>query len=408
MATVTLYLRVKQDDKYPYYPASIAANKRLEPLVALVDGRRKTFSDGTYYIRYSDGSKQQPFLAVGKDPATAWQAKLDKEYELNSQIGNPTIAAAATVPVAKEDRLLAAVVQKYLDEIRANKSYKTWRAYSRSLELFQQSCTKSLLRDVEREDLLAFKLYLRKQFTSEKGKRTVYNHFLNVMTFFSKVKHQTGIESGDWCAKPERDPQTYTDKELTAMFDESTDFERLVLKGLLFSAFRSGELAHLTYGDIDFTDNFFRVTEKPCSCSHCKKNGGVWTPKTEESNNREVPIHSEYIKKLVERMRALSAKKTDLVFPAPEGGVDHHLLRIVTRVARRCKFDDIRVDDHKFRSTAISRWLEAGYTVPQVAAFVGHNNLETIKRYAEKVNARKPEHRAKADKLAERYVNAGD
>lgn len=78
------------------------------------------------------------------------------------------------------------------------------------------------------------------------------------------------------------------------------------------------------------------------------------------------------------------------------GGVNHHVLRIVKRAAKRAGLTDIRVDDHKFRSTAITRWLREGNSVPDVMAWVGHNSPTTILRYAAKVKLEKPETQQKA------------
>jgi integrase len=87
-------------------------------------------------------------------------------------------------------------------------------------------------------------------------------------------------------------------------------------------------------------------------------------------------------------MDALKRSRTDLVFTNSVGGPNLHMLRIVKRVAKRAKLAG-RVDDHKFRSTAITRWLRNGYTVPDVMTWVGHVSPTTILRYAAKVNVRK-------------------
>lgn len=65
MGKVTLCLRVKLEGKgkYPYYRASIAPNGRVEPFVALVKKRRKTFEDGNYHLRLKgpDGNQMYCF-----------------------------------------------------------------------------------------------------------------------------------------------------------------------------------------------------------------------------------------------------------------------------------------------------------------------------------------------------------
>lgn len=106
-------------------------------------------------------------------------------------------------------------------------------------------------------------------------------------------------------------------------------------------------------------------------------------------------------------MKARHAKRSDLVFPAPMGGVNAHLLRIVKRVAKRAGLTDIRVDDHKFRTTAITRWLREGNSVPDVMAWVGHKSPTTILRYAAKVKLEKPETQQKAHSSFAKFANIG-
>jgi integrase len=67
-----------------------------------------------------------------------------------------------------------------------------------------------------------------------------------------------------------------------------------------------------------------------------------------------------------------------------------------------------RVDNHKFRSTAITRWLRNGSTVPEVMAYVGHVNPVTIMRYAAKVNLQKRENREKATQPFSKFAMVGD
>ena len=109
----------------------------------------------------------------------------------------------------------------------------------------------------------------------------------------------------------------------------------------------------------------------------------------------------------MERKAALNRKDSDLIFPAPRGGVDEHLIRIVKRVADRAKVEG-RVDDHKFRSTAITIWLRDGRTVPEVMAYVGHLNPATILRYAAKVNLAREENRRRVTKPFEVFNGIGD
>jgi len=61
-----------------------------------------------------------------------------------------------------------------------------------------------------------------------------------------------------------------------------------------------------------------------------------WDAKTQGSY-RYVTVPAWLNQKIEQRMKARRAKRTDLVFPAPRGGVNTHLLRIVKRVAKRAR-----------------------------------------------------------------------
>lgn len=290
---------------------------------------------------------------------------------------------------------LVSTIQRYTDEVKANKAHRTWTAYRNSLRQFLASCRKSTFEQVAREDVLAFKTYCKTVKKHADG--TVYNNFLNVMVFLKWASHPTAIKAEDWPKKPKPDPEEYSDEELEAMFKAADGEERLTLKSLLFSAMREGELAHLTYGDIDFRDSLWRVR---------KKDASNWELKTPAAH-REIPVCPKLTDKIQERMKANGKKPTDLVFPNPKGEPDGHLLRIVKKVAKRAGLDTTAYC-HKFRSTQITRWLREGCPPTDVVRWVGHENLDTIMIYAAKVDLRNKQKRAKADSASERFVDVGD
>jgi site-specific recombinase XerD len=140
-------------------------------------------------------------------------------------------------------------------------------------------------------------------------------------------------------------------------------------------------MAHRTYGDIDFKHSIWTVQPK-----------AGWSPKTKNSK-RDVPVDCGGLTQAIQaRMRALDKTKPDLVFPNSLGQPNYHLLRIVKRVAKRAGLTDIRVDDHKFRSTVITVWLRDGVAPQDVMAWVGWSNLSMVTRYAAKLNVRKVKH----------------
>ena len=237
-----------------------------------------------------------------------------------------------------------------------------------------------------------------------------------MMTFWKWAGVVTGVRDGDWPEKVERLPDAYEPNEINALLSAATTMnakqktasrlpparieeERLILQCLLFSGLRDGELAHLTYDDIRLTkdSSVWNVQPKP---------NWNWKPKTVESI-RSVPVIRRVTEKLLERKRAKGAAASDLIFPSEVGKPDGHLLRIVKRVAKRAGVVG-RVDNHKFRATAITLWLRAGATVPDVMGWVGHKDAKTILRYAKRVTAESRETQRLVAAPFTEYVAIGD
>jgi integrase len=216
------------------------------------------------------------------------------------------------------------------------------------------------------------------------------------MVFLKWAKIQHGVLKGDWPPKPEREPEEYTELEIEKLLTFAQTEERLVLNCFLCVGLRSGELAHSTYADIDCLHSTWTVRGKE-----------NWDTKTDGSQ-RHIPIPEWLTKKIGERQAKGGRKKSDLIFFNEKGGANLHLLRIVKRVAKRAKMTEIRVDDHKFRSTAISRWLRAGNSVQDVMAWVGHKSLSTILRYAAKINVQKAETNKKATDTFAKFAGMGN
>jgi integrase len=201
------------------------------------------------------------------------------------------------------------------------------------------------------------------------------------------VRGKIDFKRKEWPKKIERPVEAYTDDEITALleaaYDENTKLkdnhnhidERLLIRAFLYSGLRSGEKAHLTYADIDFTHSVWRVQSDP-----------DWSAKT-ESSNREVPVDPEITKKIKARMEQRKASRNDLIFPTKNNQPDEHLVRVVKRVAKRAGLTG-RCDDHKFRATAITAWLRHGVTIMDVKAWVGHKTTEIIERYYEAMKLR--------------------
>lgn len=358
-----------------------------------------------FYIRDQRGGKQWIRLEARTITEAKEEAKKAQDI-LRAESKGLTVAESQGL---KDENRLSTRIAAYLEEVEANKSKGTYAAYNRSLELFKESCHRVHIGDVKREDLLAFKTFLKKQQMSD---RSIYNHFLNAMIFLKWCKLTTEIKKTDWPPKPEREPEEYHDDEIEKLLTRAAKTfrgvekrkgdptgpgsdDRLLLNAFLCSGLRDGEISHLTYGDIDSRHSLWNVRPK---------NGH--NLKTKESQ-RDVPVPDWLTKKIMEKKASEKKNDEDLVFPNTLGQPDEHLLRILQRIAEDAGVTG-RVDNHKFRSTAITRWLRNGSTVPDVMRYVGHVSPTTILRYAAKVNLQKREHREKATQPFNQFATVGD
>ena len=384
--------------------------------LAFAPGQRGAISEvceqPPFYIRDQRGDKQWVRLQA----RTLLEAKAEAEKQQHIR---QALARGVEVAPSDEDQKLRLTSQAavFLAETEANKSPATSAAYNRSLELFQASCKRLNVSDVKREDLLQFKTYLKKQ---ELSGRTIYNNFLNVCIFLAWAKHpakEMGIKKGDWPPKVERDPEAYTEEEIDKMLkvasgtfrgkarkDSEKRDDRLLLKALLYSGLRDGELQHLAYGDIDEKHSLWIVRPKEGQEVKSREH----KLKTVESQRR-VPVSEALTKKIMEQKEVEGKSSEDLIFPnaTTESDPDTHLIRITQRVAELAGIEG-RVDNHKFRATAITFWLRNGNAVPDVMEWVGHKSPDTILQYYAKVKLEQKEHRQKATQAFDRFSAVGD
>lgn len=366
-------------------------------------GQGKPPAGARYQIRFTD--------ANGKRRWSGTFNTLKDAQESASGLDAALVAASEGLTVPEFQNMtnagktgLEERIDTFLAETLANKARKTWLAYQNSMTYFKASCKKPFVENIVRTDMLAFKTHLRKENLSD---RSVYNNFLNTMVFLKWCNMKAGVKAGDWPSKPERPAEEYHDEELETLLKTANPLERLVLNSFLCSGVRSAELAHLTYGDINFKRSTWTIRPKE-----------GWQTKTEASQ-RDVPVATWLTGKIEQRRTATQAKNTDLLFPNKANKPNGHLIRIVKRVAIRAgllkivKREDgkkvevgIRVDDHKFRSTAITRWLRDGVAPHDVMYWVGHRDLATILRYSAKLNVQKAA--AKSGQAFQQFEAVGD
>jgi integrase/recombinase XerD len=358
---VSLFIRVGQQ----YLKPVASANKRIKPQYAIVDGKPTHAPSGVYYVRYAcDGKRKWESVGAELDAALAAKSRLE---------GRPSDQASAPAPAPKETlianrRDLSGAITTYIYRIAARKKPKTPAAYRKALEYFRESCKKIHLEEIEKEDLLQFADFLR---AKPLAPRTVSNTFEHVMTFFKAQGCKIPIPKDDRPDYTQEEPETYEPEELEAMFAVCTPEERLLFRFFLMTGFREQETIYVSWKNVDATGGVVQVKHKP----HYD-----WTPKAYKE--REVPVPAELTADLLQAKPA-TAKPTDLIFSAPEGGPNGHMLRILKRVAKRAGLDPDSCWLHKFRATFATTALQGGVDIRTVGTWLGHSDkdLTSTMRY---------------------------
>ncbi len=289
-----LYLRFRQPDgkQSPYCPALYDNKSRVRPFWCRVRGTEEHHPEGSYYRRFKRDGKWA-WESLGSDANTAdckataganWERQLAKSQ---------SPAPAAERQSANNGYRLDGEVSEYLSNV-AKLAPKTYKAYKRTLELFQQSCKKVYVHQIGKQDLQAFDTFLMQRGDED---RTRHNRIQHVVTFLrNKEGRRRGPEITNVSIRVkyvEAPPEAYTRQELEDLFRVSDEDERLLWRFFLGSGFRESEASVAEVSDVNRDTKTMRVDEKP------------WFGfKPKDCEKREVPISDALIAEIDARMKS--------------------------------------------------------------------------------------------------------
>jgi integrase/recombinase XerD len=314
--TVSLWIRIQGKFSQPLYQD----NKQTRPKP----------QDGEYYLRCAG-----KWEAVGSDPLLAQDAKARKEKLLRDMERGVVPVSKALPhlhPPTEQPRLAVAVaISEYMTTGKA--AQKDWRKHTRqcytlALKLFTESCKKTYMDEIDGDDLKRFKVYLRSLKTSigkNIDRRTVYNHFLNTVSFLNTYKLRDLIPQSEWPTYEEKRVVAYDPEALARLLQFADEDETDVLEFFLGVDFRNGEGAHVEWPDINLRTKEVKVYSKQ------EKFGFGWQVKDDEQRN--IGINDKLADRLVARHKRYPGN--GLVFPNSSGNPDTHLLRVIKNVAFR-------------------------------------------------------------------------
>jgi integrase len=324
-------------------------------------GKIRNAGPGVFYLDWREGEKRRR-QSVGRDTTEALTQLKRKEAALNA------VAEGVDVNIPANDnfRSLAGAIRDYLHDVERTKKKKTLAAYRLTLEYFSESCKKTTIESITRDDLLDFRAFLDKKSLTQ---RTAWNKFSNLMSFLKAQGVRGLAKKGDWPRFTEETPEIYEREDLDSLFAACDKQERLWYEFFLMTGMREQEVMHCSWSDVNLQKGIVTVRWKP-------EYG--FTPKNYKE--RHVPIPD----RLVAALKAHQAKTTKnygLLFPTSGCKPKGNFLDDLKAVAERTELDKESFWLHKFRATFCTTHLRNGVDLRTVQAWMGHTDIESTMRY---------------------------
>lgn len=347
-----------------YCRVYVSGNGRVKPNYILVGEKAEYHPEGFYSLDWYGKDGKRHRKKISSDCAVAEMEREKKQRALQ--------AVAVGVEVVDGDSATRVSLQqareKYIKNLEAmGKDKKTISAYRVSVDSFLIACEKRFIDEIERQDLIDYMGWLRKQPRVDRRgdpNRTYFNKVSNVVIFLKSFGKEKVLKAADYPSFAEKTVFYLTPEQITVFWTACEDEEeRFTFEFFLKTGFRDTETAHSEYSDVH--DGKIHVRVKPQYDWHPKK----WQTRT-------VPIPKALVDSIAERKKSSSSK---LIFPNLEGGPNLHLLRVIQRIAKRVDID-IPVDLHTLRRTFGTTYAKK-LSVQDARYFLGHKDLATTIRY---------------------------
>jgi len=310
---VRLYIRVRQSDgRYAYHDPAWNRNRTLRANYALIDGLPEHHPEGMYYLRFLRGGRRL-WESVGPEPDGALTALRNTEHDLDAitlgrkatnsspvpfsiafaptarsaptPLPHPVAAPTTSTPVSLND-----AIETYLSEVRRFRSKRTIAACEHILNLFAATCSKTVIQEIERGDLLDHMSMLQKKGLSP---RTVFNHIERIGTLLKANRIAGLLAAADKPKYDEKAPDAYDADQLQKLFGAAFPEERMLFEFFLGTGFREQEVMFSTWKDVDFKGKVITVRSKPAM---------GFRPKDKEE--RSVPVPDSLVYALAIRKSA--------------------------------------------------------------------------------------------------------
>jgi site-specific recombinase XerD len=352
MANFTIYKRVKTEKGWRYQRAQYHSNGKI-----INDG-----TEGKFYFAH-DGK----WIPAGtSDPLKAQSKRLEL---LKAQSAGEYLASQRTdAPAAPESgkTLLKDAVETYFKNLENRGMHSnTVYTYRKAVDPFVANCKKEFIEDVDKQDMLDYMGWLRKQPVPARlhgnPARTMANKVGNVVIFLKAFGVEDLLEKNERIRFNKKKIVAHSNEELELLYSHADPGETFLLDFFLGTMARKQEAATCRYQDL--TGTTLKLTGK-------------------FNKTRTVEISSRLAASINERRKT---SKVDLILPNAEGQVSTQHLDILQDLAKRAKAT-FHTELHKLRKTGASRRYLAGVPLMTLMQELGHTSLQTTQIYLSDVN----------------------
>ena len=321
-----------------------------------------------YLGRDANGKKIYHYEAFN---GTLSQARL-RAAELEAQLKKRAGPAKLSMTVGQ-------YLDTWLEKIRGTISGRTWETY-----FWRTRRLKEILGNLPMYNLTAFTL--QEALAGLHGKvkpRTLKDMYSTLRTALRQAV-AWGLLSSDPTAGlraprvPREERRVLTVQELKKLLEAAKGYKHyLIIRLLALTGMRLGEVLGLKWQDIDLEKGTLTV-RRAADVRHRK----LKETKT-SSSERTLLLDAETVallkahRKASGKVQSLAVKRSDLVFASLDGRPvkESAVRKTLNRALAKADLPHIRI--HDLRHTAGSLLLDAGYSFPTVAAFLGHSSPAT-------------------------------
>ena len=232
--------------------------------------------------------------------------------------------------------------------------------YVRVLRELKEISSKDLL-SITTSDIEYFLLYYSRKRKCSQSYVNSKRSYLS--TFYTWAVNRGILESNpvmqvEKARLPEKEKEIFTDSEIDTLVRTAHNLrDKAIIKTLLSTECRVGELCSLNIGDLDFGSGIARVYGQ------------------KGKRERITPLTDDCISAIRQYLNERH-DDSDALFVNADGSrlKKSSVQSMLTRLGKEC---NIHVHAHKFRRTRISQYAKKGMPLQDIAYIAGHKNMNT-------------------------------